>query len=367
MKILYVITGMGLGGAEKQTIKLADIFAGNNNDVLLVSLTDDGFLKPENSSVKVISLNMKKNPLSLVLAVFNLIRIMYKFKPQVIHSHMFHANIIARLASAGLLKSKRLICTAHSKNEGNFLRMLCYRMTDRMCSVTTNVSKEAVDEFILLKAFQQKKSKVVYNGIDFNIFKYSNKHRTTIRAEFNIEDDIDVILAVGRLTEAKDYPNLLHAFQRIKNKKNKLIIVGDGILKNKLEEMAFDLGITDSVIFAGQRDDVHRFYSAANIFVLSSRWEGFGLVVAEAMGAMCPVVATDSGGVSEVVGCRDYIVQVNNSYLLSEKIYSLLSLSYEQKKEMVRLNYDHVLSHFSIDKIIEQWQLLYSKVSQKSI
>ncbi|MGG5216346.1 MULTISPECIES: glycosyltransferase [Rahnella] len=360
MKIVKVITGLGMGGAETQVCLLADKLSAEGHHVTIISLVGDSINIPVNKNIKVIELRMKKNILGFITSLYKLVSIFSTVKPNIIHAHMYHANIMARVAAIFTLNRRRLVCTAHSNNEGGRIRMLSYRFTDFMCSKTTNVSKGALNHFISLKAFKRDKSEVVYNGLNFDRFKFADSSAIKIRDEFNIPEDIKLILSVGRLTEAKDYPNLLKAVSKLNDQTYKLLIVGDGDLRGELEQVVERLNLKSRVIFAGIRTDVHEFYSAADIFVLASRWEGFGLVVAEAMGSGCPVVSTDCGGVSEVVGCNDYIVPTNDYNALALKIDEILSLSENQKQILIEKNRNHVINHFSIDKIVNKWLGIYN-------
>jgi len=363
MKILKVITGLGVGGAEKQLCLLSDHLSSRGHQVTIVSLVGEKIISPDNKDISVIQLQMNKNLFGFIFSFIKLSVIFFKYKPQIIHAHMFHANIMSRIAAFFTFNCSRLICTAHNKNEGGKLRMLAYRLTDFLCSTTTNVSEEALDNFFVLKAFSKSKSIMVYNGIDFSRFSFNASARDKIRQEFLISEDEKLIISVGRLTEAKDYPNFLHALNQLTDNKLRILIIGEGELRPELEKLVYELNLQSKVTLVGVRMDIQDFYSAADLFVLSSRWEGFGLVVAEAMGSLCSVVATNSGGVSEVVGNEEFIVPINDSIALSKKISKILSLSKESKEIILERNYQHVINNFSIEKIIDQWLGIYlSKV-----
>lgn len=111
--------------------------------------------------------------------------------------------------------------------------MLTYRITDCLSDCCTNVSKEAVDEFLRIKAFNPAKAITMYNGIDTNKFKFDLLARREIRDGINIKNDDILLLAAGRLTLAKDYPNLLNAMTLLPEH-FKLIIIGDGELRDEI-------------------------------------------------------------------------------------------------------------------------------------
>jgi len=165
MKIALLITGLGIGGAEKQVCDLADRFAMQNHEVLILYLFGNAILTPKDSTISVVGFKMKKTPLSFITTYLSTRKVLQKFKPDIVHSHMVHANFMARLIRL-TLKMPRLICTAHNTNEGGRIRMWFYRITDPLCELSTNVSQEAVDVFVAKKAVPKNKMITVYNGID---------------------------------------------------------------------------------------------------------------------------------------------------------------------------------------------------------
>ncbi|MDA5497731.1 glycosyltransferase [Yersinia aleksiciae] len=365
MRVLYIITGLGMGGAEKQTCLIADRIAAAGHKVIIISLSGETLVKP-NKNIPIIELSMKKNIFSMFSSLLAAKKIIKEFNPNVVHSHMFHANIFSRVLRV-IVRVPWLVCSAHNTNEGNKLRMLTYRWTDKLASISTNVSKEAVDAFIQKGASFPGRMICVLNGIDTENFKYDAISRLYKRQELNVGDDTKMLLSVGRLTEAKDYPNLFKAFALLINNnsfhvKTKLYIVGDGHLSNILRLMTEKLGISNNVAFLGIRNDIPELMCAADVFILSSEWEGFGLVVAEAMACERAVVATDSGGVKEVLGDCGELVPISDHVSLSDSISKILSLSNEEKRELGISARGRVLSEYSIDTVKDNWINIYKGI-----
>lgn len=362
MKIAFIITGLGMGGAEKQVCALADQLAENNN-VIIISLSKEKILtKPKNSNIKIYSLEMSKTPLGLIYTLIKVREILKNYKPDIIHSHMFHANIFSRVLSI-FYKMPVLITTAHSSNEGGKLRMLSYRLTDKLSTITTNVSKEAVDIFIAKKAANPKRIIPIYNGIDTDLFSFSEENRKNKRLELNIPNNTPLLLAVGRLTAAKDYPNLLTAFSQLNHfPKPYLAIIGIGEDKDSLINLTKELNISDRVIWLGLKHDVYKWMSACDIFLLSSAWEGFGLVVAEAMSSERIVIGTNAGGVKEVINEFGAIVPIRDSIALAHFIDRYLNFSLLEKENLQKNARQHIINTFSLDKISSEWISLYKKL-----
>lgn len=360
MKILYVITGLSLGGAEKQVCQLADSFSSIGHDVLVISLISNVEVRPTNPNIKVITLDLTKNPTSLFKALIKFCRKMKEFTPDVVHSHMVHANLFCRLSRL-FYRVPKLITSAHSNFEGGGWRTLAYRYTDRLSDLTTNVSEDAVRTFIDIKAVPKNKIEVVYNGVCDKRFKSNATDRRAIRERLGVSDDTYLILSVGRLEKAKDFPNLLCAFSNIQKSlpNTKLAIIGKGSLKNELLSIARKYSISDNVIFVGAVDSTNMWYSAADLFVSSSAWEGFGLVLAEAMLHGLPVVATDSGGAREVIGSFGPIVPVGDSEALSVAIIDSLRKILLETYMIKSSRRNFIQEKFSANTIQKKWLQLY--------
>ena len=221
MKVLLVITGLGMGGAEHVVANLADELVNRDHEVKVAYMTGPKLVLPKSKKIEVVSLEMNSytDTLSSYLQLRKLIN---SFNPDVVHSHMFHANIFTRLLRISV-NIPKLISTAHNTNEGGKTRMLAYRITDKLTDISTNVSSEAVSEFIRKGAVKTGRMVNVTNGIDIRKFSFDRNARGNIRAELSVNNE-KVLLAVGRLDTQKDYPNLINAMQQryIKYLKNML-------------------------------------------------------------------------------------------------------------------------------------------------
>ncbi|MCL6263665.1 glycosyltransferase [Craterilacuibacter sp. RT1T] len=366
MKIIFIITGLGIGGAERQVCDLADKFSELGHQVLLISMTGDIINRPRSSAVEIVALKMSKKIHGFIHAYFKSRKLIHKFKPDVVHSHMVHANLFSRLLRL-TTSIPRLICTAHSSNEGGAVRMLAYRLTDRLCELSTNVSQEAVDVSIQRKAAPPHRIVAVYNGIDTERFRFNPASRLRLRNELGVSDQTPLLLAVGRLTAAKDYPNLLAAFAQlpITYTHVQLVIIGTGEEEGALKEIVHSLELTGRVHFLGLRQDVNDWMSTADVFVLSSAWEGFGLVVAEAMACERVVVATDCGGVKEVMGNFGILVAPHLHQQLADGLTTALRLTNDEYIKLGKAARLHINSNFSLSAAAGIWLKLYNQMQHK--
>lgn len=361
MKILLVITGLGMGGAEHVVSALADGLVAQQHSVEIVCLKGEVIVRPHNHQIKIHQLNL--NSLAQTYAAMQKFKkIVQDFQPDVVHAHMFHAIIFTRL-SRQFVPIKRLISNAHSKGIGSNMRALLYRYTDRFSEINSNVSHEATAYFIEQKVFHAKNSHTVTNGIDTQKFAPNIKMRQQLRQQFQISEQMDVFLAVGRFNPVKDYPNLLHAFAKYQQRAlrpTQLFIVGDGEERAKIEALITQLQLQDSVMLLGIRHDVADLFNMADIFVLSSHTEGLSLVLAEAMATEKVVVATDCGGVAEVLAQPEYLVAIEDADALANKMLQATQLDVNQRLALGHANRQHIIAHYSVQTMVENWLKIYN-------
>lgn len=359
MKILLSITSLGVGGAERLVTALADRYVADGHQVMLIRFHGEAELSPSDPRVQLENLDMRRSPLGVLAAMWRFRRLVRAFRPDVVNSHLVHANLLTRLLRL-VTPMPRLVSSAHNTNEEGRGRMLAYRLTDRLADISTNVSEEAMEAFETQGALKLGRMVAIHNGIDTGSFAFDVAARERIREELGLVESTPLVLAVGRLWEQKDYPNLLRAFTQLEARSAPcLAIVGDGPLRSELEALADTLGVANRVWFLGVRHDVPALMSASDLFVLSSAWEGFGLVVAEAMACQRPVVATDCGGVREVVGDAGYLVPPRNPGALAQAMARALHLSGSQRECLVNAARERVVARFSLDAMADRYLAVY--------
>ncbi len=356
MRILTILTSLGIGGAEKQALRIAEGMAARGNEVLLlVLLPAQRHQWP--TSLRTIHLGLHKSPLSALRGIFRARRILADFKPHIAHSHTFHANLFARFLKLPGANCK-LVSTIHNVYEGGSLRMLAYRVTDFLCIQTTAVSSAAAKRFVRLSAVPAEKMRVLTNGIDSEEFSPARLGRVISRqgGEFHW-------LAAGRITPAKDYSNLLHAFSLVRaaEPSTRLLIAGDGsdAEKTSLIALAHQLGIAAAINWLGLRDDLPQLMAGADAFVLSSAWEGMPLVVGEAMAMELPVVATGVGGVHELTGECALIVPPHEPAALASSMLAVQRMTPEARQTLGQSARARILAHFNLKSRVGEWADLY--------
>ncbi len=354
MKILYVITGLGQGGAERVVCDLADKMYEKGFQVKIAYLTGEILTKPNHKEIQLIKIGLNSLT-SLPTAYKKLSNIISYFQPDIVHAHMIHANLISRLIRIRI-PIKKLICTAHSANEGGRLRMFLYRITHNLSDYTTNVSLYASNSFIKQGAVPKNGINTIYNGVNFNKFKYNNFAREKIQQELNISADTKILLAVGRFHAAKNYFNLIKAINILKFSLDNfvLLIAGDGELRSDIEKLILKLELSNKIILLGRRNDISDLMSACDVFVLSSNYEGLPTVLIEALACQAHVVSTDVSGAKEIIDKYGKIILKNNPEILSEAIEE--ALKYSSKNILAK---EYVKNKFDLEVISNQWRNIY--------
>ena len=366
-KILLVITGLAVGGAETQLVRVATRLKQRGWDVRVVTLIPPRAYVDvlEQAGIPVATLGIRdKRP--ALRPIWRLARVLREWKPDIVHSHMVHANLLARFVRP-IASAKVVIGTAHNIQEGGRLRDWLYRLTDPLCDLTTHVCEAGAQRYIRERMVPPHKMRVVYNGVDTERFLPDGQVRLRIRREAEIGKQF-VWLAVGRLEAPKDYPTLIRAFARVSAAREDTLlwIVGDGPLRGQLEALSREMGLQLGVRFWGLRGDVSNLMNAADAFVMSSSWEGLPNALIEAQACGLPAVVTDVGGNAEIVVKEEtgFIVPPQNPDALAEAMLRLMGLPVEMRQQMGRLARQRVEQQFSLDSVVTLWENLYRELLQ---
>lgn len=362
MRILLLSTGLKLGGAEQQVAALARQFARLGHHVAVVSLTS-GCEVELPASVTAMQLGMTKTPLSIARALWKLRAFVRKWHPDVIHAHMVHANLLARILAA-IAVTAPVICTAHSAREGGRLRMLAYRLTDRWARLTTHVSAQGRLAMVEAGAVSAARITVMPNGIDTQMYRPDPVLRQRGRSALGLQNDVRLLINVGRLVPEKAQTMLIDAFAQLNTGIDvKLLIVGEGPERSALEQRIRDHRLEARVGLAGARRDIATLLNAADLFVLSSDVEGMPLALAEALACGLPAVATDAAGVAELLNdCGEIVPRGNASALADAMRQALANPHTDAAAQAARRQ--RILSHFSLEAVAHQWLACYARIIQ---
>lgn len=354
-----------MGGAEVQLIRMCKNLCKNrSDDVFLISLVGEADVelvsKIENIGVHYYSLGLNRGSATFG-AYIKFVKYVKRIKPDIIHSHMIHANLLTRF-SRPLLRGVRIINTIHGEEEYNGIRRQLYKLTDGLANCTVACGKILYDQAIAYGICNKKKLKYICNGLDTDEYVFDEIIRESIRSEYNLTNSF-VWMTVARLSEVKNQRYLIREFSRVLDSQmnTKLVLVGEGPLKQELVNLTKDLHLENDILFLGQRDDVKHLLCAADAFVLSSVHEGLPLSMQEAGAVGMPLVSTDVGGCNEIIdeGVNGFLCESNRDNSLAEAMLRVMACDSEKINEMRKTSRTIVREKFDISTVMKQWRELY--------
>ena len=285
-------------------------------------------------------------------------------RPDILHNHMYRAELVGTRASIALgaigMRRPYVVSTVHSSRvrepeDREELRRLTPRM-DRLIAVSRAMVEKIHDEGRAGAPVD-----LVYNGVDLHRYDHQEPC-CTLGEEYGMEPGSPIVGVVARLEAEKGHRTLLEAWPEVLRRVPEayLLIVGEGHLRADLERMAADLGIARRVVFAGRRDDIPAVTAALDVAVLPSYREAQGLVVLEAMALSRPIVATRVGGIPEMIedGVSGLLVPPHDAPALADAIVRLL-LDHPLADTIARRGHDVVHDRFSVEFMVRAIEDIY--------
>lgn len=327
-KVAILLQDLAGGGAERIMLRLAGGLSERGLDVDLVLVRQEGpFLSDVPSTVRVVHLGKRRTAES----IFPLIRYLRRERPTALLSALTHVNVTAILACRLALCGTRVIVTEHNTiskevaaNSDARVKW-AYRMVPWIYAFAHRiiaVSHGVAEDLGCFSGLDPRRIDVVYNPIVTPELA-EMAAQPPVHPWF-VSSDRPVILAVGRLTRQKDFSILLRAFSLVRRERPaRLVIVGEGPDRSKLESLVEELGLQDCVDLPGFLKNPFSLMARSRVFVLSSAWEGLPTVLVEALACGTPVVATDCpSGPKEILeeGCYGPLVPVGDSESLAHAI-----------------------------------------------
>lgn len=369
INILYLITELSVGGAEKAVARMMAQLNRDRYNALVCCLLGRGVIADEieGASIEVVSLAMK-GKLDL-RALFRLFKLLKKGNFVVIHSHLFHANVIGRIVGK-LARIPIIISVEHNPIAEGTLRHLVDKLSavsaDKVIAVSEAVRKFTVNQV----GIESMKVLTIYNGVDL-----SEKHPARIdilerKKRIGIDPLRPVVGTVSRLDEMKGAEYFVRATAKVRaeNPATLFLIVGDGPERAELEQLAQRMNIAESLILTGYRADIPEVLSTIDLFVLPSLYEGLPTAALEAMAMAKPVIATHVGGTPEVVEDKvtGLLVPPRDPEALAEAIITLLQ-DRERAKAMGRAGRERVERYFSVERMVQQTEALYEELIREKM
>lgn len=282
-------------------------------------------------------------------------------KYDIIHIYGFRANILGRIIGriAGcprIVSGLRSTSIIDSQNKFyTIIAMFLDKLTFSLIKLCISNSRKACD-FLIKNGYPPYKFRVVYNGIDESCLNFTPD--TSLKEGFK---DRTIITCVANLSIWKGHKTLINALRAIKNKFDfKCLLAGNGPLKEELIGLVNKLGLADNIIFLGRKEMVGGLLSISDIFVLPSIVEGLPVSIMEACLAHLPIIATNVGGISELVIDKETGILVPSSDVngLAKAIEELL-IDKEKRKKMGEGGYNRIKNEFSLEKMVRETENVY--------
>lgn len=361
VNIAHIIPNLGVGGAEKLVLDICNHINKNRFNVKIISLYSSNNSVYEKiakeNNISIIFLN-KKAGIDLKI-IYQLIKIFRMEKINIIHTHLYVMPYV--LIASLFCNIKHRIHTVHNMADKELSKNL--RMIMKFGYKFFNVIPVAISDYIketIIEEYKISEDKIpcIYNGIDVKQFK----------EKYDVQNKNMHLIHIGSFKKAKNHSMLINCFNIIakENDKVKLFLVGDGELKNKIVDKVKKLQLEDKVIFRGIQKDIVNELHSANIFVLSSDYEGVPICILEAMACGLPIVTTNAGGVIDIIenNKNGIIVEKGNYLQMSDEIKKLIYD--ENKRSELGRQARNDAKKYDIRIVAKQYEQLYLKIYSKN-
>ncbi len=359
--ILFCITELDPGGAERAFVQLVTRLDRTEWNPRVVCLSGEGELVEQlrQNGIDVVCLHAsRRRPLA---ALKKLRREMRQFRPRLVQSYLFHANLLARIA-ARMAGVPVMVCGIRVAEQRSNSYLKLDRWTDRWVTRHVCVS-EAVRRFsIELGGLPAEKLLVIPNGVALERFRYAEP---VSRTELHCSDPEFLILFAGRLDPQKGVLTLPHLAETLRPKfpRVRWLIAGEGPLRAELEQQIQDRSLTETVQLLGSRSDIPELMKTADLFVFPSRWEGMPNVILEAMAAGLPIVSTAVEGIEDLIedGVSGAIVPIGDDAELAARIEQLIEQP--ETRERYAIEASRAVEQCPTwDAVAERYQELYREL-----
>ena len=363
IRVVEVLATGSSGGAQEHLFGLVTRMDRTRYDVSIVSLSNGSAVrKLERAGFDVLIIDEPDDAIAVGAVAAHLADV----RPDVIHNHMYRAELVGTRAAIALgeIGHRRpyVVSTVHSSRirsdeDRRMLRELTPRM-DQLIAVSKMIERKLIDE-----GRSGAPIRLIYNGVDLSRYEHQEPC-CTLPEEYGMEPGSQIVGVVARLEPEKGHPTLLEAWPQVLRSVPDayLLIVGEGSRRDALEAQARHLRIAHRVVFTGRRDDVPAVTAALDVAVLPSYREAQGLSILEAMALSRPVVASDVGGIPEMItdGVTGLLVPPHDADALAAGITRLL-VDHSFADTIGRAGHDVVHDRFCIELMVDAIQSIYDE------
>lgn len=379
IKVLHIITRLDKGGSAENTFLTVKGLDKQRYDVILMSgpvqdPSQERRTQVEECGIPYIHIPVLVRNINVVydaIALFKIWRLLKKEKFDVVHTHTSKAGLLGRFA-ARLAGVPLIVHTPHGHvffgyfgplKTKIFIRLekLANRMTDRIVALT---HREKAD-YISYRTCPEEKMTVIHSGVELNKFReYTLAEKTKLKKEIGLAEDSFVVGTAGRLVPVKGPEFLIKASQIVipKHPNTYFLLAGDGPLKEDLQKKANEAGVGKNIVFLGWRDDIALILAVFDVFLLPSLNEGMGRVLVEAMAHGIPIVASDVGGIPDLVthGKNGFLVPPKNPEELAKHIQILIEE--EEKRRKMGEAGEKIAQRYSHERMVKNIASLYEEL-----
>jgi glycosyltransferase involved in cell wall biosynthesis len=354
IEVVHIITTISRGGAEKQLLTLAkeQMRSGRKVSVIYLKGSPDLISEFKNNRIEVINFLSNKNPIIQLLMLKKYLR----NKNVLLHAHLPRAELFTAVCK----NDNFLIISKHNSerfypNGPKIISFLIAKYVYKKSDQCIFISKAVYKYLKKINEVPEKyKNNIVYYGIEPN-----NK----LENNYSLKPNIRKIGTVARIVPQKDFPTLIDAFILVNQEfpRTQLVVAGVGKEKENIIQIVGYFDIRNKIHWLGKIDNISKVFKQMDLFILSSKYEGFGLVLLEAMQNKIPILAANNSSIPEVMG-KNYqgFFKTSNSKSLFKKICEAQDISFRKK---LISRYDERLHFFDSTKMRQNIDLVYGKIA----
>lgn len=375
IRVLHIITTLEIGGAETNLYHLLKEMNSTEFNHQVICLDGQGIIGDwiANLGIPVFSLGMRKI-VPRFTALFRAYRYLKKFNPDMIHTHMYHANLLGLMLSW----KKPCIWGIYCSNLDNRQYSLRSRWIQKLNFFLSRWPKQIIFNsesglhYHIKYGFPARRSAMIPSGFNTDIFKPDSQMGEQIRQKNHIPTNAPVIGYFARLDVMKNHEALLKTIPLVLQKKPQthFILAGRGIEKNNplLKQWLSNIAELDQIHLLGERQDIHELYNALDLFVMTSRWgEGLPSVIGEAMSSGIPCLVTDVGDNRRLVGDTGMFISSEKPETIAQEIIQMLETTQSDRETMSLKARERILAYFQISYIAQQYTRLYQDIIQEYV
>ncbi len=365
IRICQLITELGPAGAERVVYELATRLDREKFDVQVVALRGGAVADwLTQAGVKVTLLNVRNK--ANFFKLFRLAGLFRREKFDIIHTHLFHADLVAQL-SAKFAGKQKFIHTVHiAEKRYRPWQFAWYHHAGKRTEKIIAVSQDASLHHASMSRLPMEKYIVIPNGVDVDAYSRNNSARAILRSDWGISDEEVLPVFLGRLDHQKGLDVLLESLKLLHKRgiSQPIVIAGDGPERAMLEKFIREEPAGANVRYLGFRRDVREILSAADMLVMPSRWEGLPVTALEALAAGLPIIGTDAPGLREVMLNNNEVgllISSEDAPALAEAMCRLIE-DENLRVTMGAAGLVRVRENFSIEQTITEHEKLYENI-----